>query len=109
MENEEILLAKASNWLPETNKYRLALLGKLAEECNELAAACTRCIIQGVDEREPQTAKVNRAWLEDEISDVQAMISHVITGFTLDHAKILYRKEIKFQFKAPWFNFLAKR
>jgi hypothetical protein len=72
-------LRDANPWHPIDDKVDLKHLGKLGEELSELAAASSkcatavcRCIIQGVDEAEPVTGKVNREWLEDEIADVQA-------------------------------------
>jgi hypothetical protein len=67
-----------SPWMPEQNRIRLAVLGKLVEECNELAARATRCIIQGIDERDPETERPNRAELEREIADVSACIETAV-------------------------------
>ena len=57
-------------WTPEKNAKILRLLGKLGEELGECSAAVSRCIIQGIDETEPVTNKLNRNWLTEEISDV---------------------------------------
>jgi hypothetical protein len=59
-------------WRPMTRPIDLKHLGKLGEESNELGAAISRCIIQGIDEREPVTGKPNRQWLAEEIADVLA-------------------------------------
>lgn len=59
-------------WHPINDPVLLKTLGKLGEEINECGAAVMRCIIQGVDEREPVTGKLNRDWLEEEIADAQA-------------------------------------
>lgn len=77
-------LRDANPWHPITDAVALKHLGKLAEECGELVAAISRCIIQGVDECEPTTGKVNRDWLEDEIADVTANIELVVEHFVLN-------------------------
>ncbi|MEQ1698169.1 MAG: hypothetical protein ABL901_20255 [Hyphomicrobiaceae bacterium] len=78
-------------WRPMTDALDLAHLGKLGEELNEAGAAVSRCIIQGIDEREPVTGKVNREWLEDEIADVLAGIDLVAFHFGLDPVCIALR------------------
>ncbi|WP_375599353.1 hypothetical protein [Devosia sp. Naph2] len=79
-----------SPWLPEQDRHRLAVLGKLAEECNELAGRAVRCIIQGLDEVDPDTGRTNRAELEREIADVEACLSQAQkrlgVAFDLDRA-----------------------
>lgn len=64
-------------WLPEQDRIRLAILGKLAEECNELAGRAARCIVQGIDERDPATGRTNREEMAREIADVYACIDTV--------------------------------
>lgn len=61
-------------WMPETDQHRLAALGKLAEECNELAGRASRSIIQGLDAIDPASGRTNREELEREIADVEACI-----------------------------------
>ena len=51
-------LRDANPWHPITDKVDLKYLGKLGEELNECGSAVSRCIIQGVDEREPVTGKL---------------------------------------------------
>lgn len=63
-----------SPWLPEQNRIRLAVLGKLIEECNELSARAARCIIHGLNEDDPDTGRPNHYELEREMSDVIACI-----------------------------------
>lgn len=65
MKTEDIPSTPPSDWQPITNKHDLAVLGKLGEEATELGSAIFRCIIQGLNEREPTTGKVNRQWLEE--------------------------------------------
>ena len=85
------MLKKLNPWQPITNALDLKHLGKLAEECGELSAAVSRCIIQGVDEDEPVTGKSNRKWLEEELADVLANISLVSDHFEMDTDFIIAR------------------
>src|SRR5882672_195437 len=71
-------------WHPITNTVDLKHMGKLIEELNECSSAAARCIIQGIDQTEPTTSKVNRKWLEDEIADVLANINLVVDRFALN-------------------------
>lgn len=89
-------------WHPITDAVDLKHLGKLAEECGELVAAVSRCIIQGVDEAEPVTGKVNRQWLEDEIADVLANIALVEKRFGLDSSRMADRAERKMNHLRKW-------
>lgn len=82
-------------WHPMTDSLDLKHLGKLAEETGELSAAVSRCIIQGIDEAEPVTGKVNREWLEDELADVAANSLLVIERFGLDQQRMRERAERK--------------
>lgn len=66
--------APINPWQPEQDRYRLAALGKLAEESSELSARAARCIIHGLDEKDPDTGKLNRIELANEIADVAACL-----------------------------------
>jgi len=92
----------ANPWHPITDTIDLKHLGKLGEECNELGSAVSRCIIQGVDEAEPVTGKLNRDWLEDEIADVEANIELVKRRFDLDRDRIFRRRIKKMLFLGKW-------
>jgi hypothetical protein len=89
-------------WHPITDTVDLKHLGKLGEECNELGSAVSRIIIQGVDEAEPVTGKINREWLEDEIADVEANIELVKRRFSLDRNRIHRRRIRKMLHLAKW-------
>lgn len=95
-------MSDANPWHPIDNKVDLKHLGKLAEETCELGSAVARCIIQGVDEAEPVTGKVNRQWLEDEIADVTANIALVSEHFRLDHERIFQRVLRKMKHLRQW-------
>lgn len=86
---------KYNPWHPMTNAIDLKHLGKLAEECGELSSAISRCIIQGVYEKEPETKKQNKQWLTEEIADVFANINLVISHFDLDEEFITKRAKDK--------------
>jgi NTP pyrophosphatase (non-canonical NTP hydrolase) len=91
-------------WHPITDAVDLKHLGKLGEECGELSSAIARCIIQGIDEAEPVTGKVNREWLEDEIADVLANIRLVSERFKLDESRMARRADRKQQHLRQWHN-----
>jgi hypothetical protein len=95
-------------WVPMTRPIDLKHLGKLGEELNECGAAVMRCIIQGIDEAEPVTGKVNRKWLEDEAADVLANIDLVIEHFGLDAGRISERVVRKQAHLRGWHSMLAE-
>jgi len=66
-----------SPWFPEQDRVRLAVLGKLIEELNEMSARAARCIIHGLDETDPDTGRLNRDELAREAADVKACL-HVL-------------------------------
>lgn len=80
-----------SPWVPMSSPIDLKHLGKLAEEINEAGAAISRCIIQGIDEKEPVTGVVNRVWLQNELADVLAGIELCVEHFGLDAATMTTR------------------
>lgn len=99
---------EAADWFPITDPLHIGMLGKLAEETGELSAAIARCLIQGMNGAEPTTFKINRQWLQEEISDVIAMMAFVRNEFNLDEVEISKRVHRKIEFKTPWFGYLAR-
>lgn len=98
-------------WHPMTTPIDLKHVGKLGEETCELGAAIFRCVIQGVEEAEPVTGKVNRVWLEEEIADVLANIELVIQHFGLDAApggRIHQRRNRKIEHLRGWHSMLTQ-
>lgn len=89
-------------WKPETRPRALAVLGKLGEEGGELVSAVNRCIIQGVDECEPVSGKLNRRWLTEEIADVLASVDRAIEYFRLDTLIISARRQRKYTHLSSW-------
>jgi hypothetical protein len=89
-------------WLPMIDSVDVKTLGKLGEECSELATAIFRCLIQGIDEREPVTGKLNRDWLRDEIADTLCNINLVCARFALDDSAIIERVTRKRDHLTAW-------
>lgn len=94
-------------WQPETDSLSLAILGKLAEELGEGSAAVARCIIQGIDEREPVTGKLNREWLEDELADIEAQIAVAKARFLLDGDRMAQRTARKVEHVRSWHKMIG--
>ncbi|MBU6246491.1 MAG: hypothetical protein KGN77_01945 [Xanthomonadaceae bacterium] len=109
METNDIPSSGPTDWQPIGDKHDLAVLGKLGEEAAELAGICFRCIIQGLDEAEPRTGKVNRVALTEEIADVTAMIDAAVQRLRLSEVEISRRVVRKSIYKKPWFDSLAAR
>jgi NTP pyrophosphatase (non-canonical NTP hydrolase) len=95
-------LGNINPWHPITNPVDLKHLGKLVEECGELASIGSRCIIQGVDEAHPVTGVINKAALTEEIADVTANMSLVIDHFRLNMLFIQERAERKKDLLRTW-------
>ena len=93
-------------WVPMTDPIDVKHIGKLAEELGEAGSAAARCLIQGIDECEPVTGKLNRRWLEDEIADVRANIDLVVEHFKLDTVHIATRAEGKKDRLRRWHQML---
>jgi hypothetical protein len=93
-------------WRPMSNPLDLKHLGKLIEELNEAGSAASRCLIQGIDEREPITGKLNREWLEDELADVMANIDLVVARFGLDRLRMMDRAGRKKTHLKGWHSML---
>lgn len=89
-------------WVPITNLLDLKHLGKLGEELGELSAAVARCIIQGLDGKEPVTGKSNRLWLEEEVADVAANLQLVVDHFHLSADFIHDRATRKAELLGSW-------
>jgi hypothetical protein len=91
-----------NKWVPTTNLMELRRLGKLGEELGELSNVASRCIIQGLDETDPGTGRVNRDRLLDELADVAAQIDCTITAFKLNAAHFGQRRRAKRDQMAEW-------
>lgn len=91
-----------SPWHPIKDSIDLKTLGKLLEELGELTSAVSRCIIQGPEESEPVTGKLNRHWLEDEIADVLAGIKLTTDRLGLNSLIIASRMQKKMDRLREW-------
>lgn len=72
-----------TKWTPTTDLMMLRRMGKLLEELAELSNVAARCIIQGVDETDPGSGKVNRQRLVEEIADVYAQLDVTVNMLDL--------------------------
>lgn len=99
---EKVWIDNPSPWHPMTDPVDLKHLGKLAEELAEAGSAVARCIIQGIDEKEPSTGKLNRQWLQDELADVLCNIWLVVDRFGLDNDAMNARTAKKAQHLKQW-------
>ena len=104
---KQVIEGPPSAYHPMTREIDLKHLGKLVEELCECTAAVSRCIIQGIDESEPVTGKLNREWLEDECADVLANIQLVIEHFRLNPAAMAKRTIAKKTHLRKWHEMLA--
>ncbi len=107
MDTQDIPATPPSDWQPITDRHDLAVLGKLGEETCELGSALFRCVIQGIDECEPRTLKVNREWVTEEVADVLAMATIAIQRLGLNVTAIQERRDRKIAYKEPWFAALS--
>jgi NTP pyrophosphatase (non-canonical NTP hydrolase) len=86
----------------------LRRLGKTLEELSELSAVVARVIIQGIDERDPSSRKLNRRRLEEELGDVLAQIELLCDHYKLNGGFIVARSEEKVQQMEQWEQLLEK-
>lgn len=107
MEDKDLTAPVPHKWVPETDPVRCAVLLKLIEEAGELVSAASRCLMQGIDEREPVTGKLNREWLEDELADVYALASLVRDTERLNVIRMLERTKRKRAMKLAWLKLLG--
>jgi len=93
---------KLTKWTPTTDLMMLRRMGKLIEELGELSNVAARCIIQGIDEVDPGTGKVNRQRLHDELADVLAQVHCTIETLGLSSTGIAERRNDKIAQMAEW-------
>ena len=91
-----------TKWTPTTNLHMLRRMGKLGEELAELSNVSNRIIIQGIDEVDQGSGKVNRFRLEQEIADVLAQCACCIKELNLDKEYIDHRVADKISQMAEW-------
>ena len=97
-----------NKWTPTTSLMMLRRMGKLQEELAELANVAARCIIQGIDEVDPGTGKVNRDRLVDELADVLTQCRYTIHKLGLDEDRIEARANIKWGQMDEWESMFSR-
>lgn len=90
----------------ETDAFRLRRLGKALEEMGELVSVLARCIIQGVDEVDPSSKKVNLQRMEEETADVLTQVACLIDAFKLDPERLAVRATDKKTSMDKWEDLL---
>lgn len=95
-------MAKMNKWTPTTDLMMLRRMGKTSEELGELQTVVARCVIQGIDEIDPGSGKVNRQRLLDEIADVYAQLDCTVDALGLDINAIMKRRAVKNDQMAEW-------
>jgi NTP pyrophosphatase (non-canonical NTP hydrolase) len=95
-----------SPWIPMSDPLDIKHIGKLGEETGELSTVIFRCLIQQMDQTNPDDGKINKQWLEEEIADVLANIGLCKKHFNLniDPERIKRKK----QMLKTWHGMLAK-
>lgn len=93
-------------WRPMSKPIDQKHIGKLIEELGEATSAAARCLIQGIDEKEPITHKLNRDWLSEELADVLANIDLVVEHFGLDRTRMAVRVDRKKTHLRGWHSML---
>lgn len=106
MDTKDIPSSGPSDWRREPSERRNALLGKLAEEASELATRCSRAMIQGLNELDPDSGRSNLDHLQDEIADVRAISQLAVEFLALDSALMRDRQYLKYHYKLPWIEAL---
>ena len=93
---------KITKWIPTTDLMMLRRMGKLIEEISELSAVASRIIIQGIDEIDPSTGRVNKDRLIDEIADVVAQCETTVEVLKLPLHRIVDRIAVKKGYMREW-------
>jgi hypothetical protein len=93
-----------TKWTPTTDLMMLRRMGKLIEELAELSNVAARCIIQGIDETDPGSGKVNRQRLIEEIADVYAQLDTTVSILELSRWQIEKRVNDKTNQMKEWEN-----
>ncbi len=97
-----------SPWVPEPDPLTHQMVGKLGEECAELAKECFRTLIQGFNEKDPVTGELNRTKLVKEMGDVESKLT-AIRAYLLtkeERTMATLRRHEKWEYHQPWWAFL---
>lgn len=98
-----------SPWVPMSDPVDIAVTGKFIEEVCEAGARAARCLIQGMDELDPDKQVSNRLLMRDEVADIFASSNNLINHFKLDVGEIAKRSARKQKQKVKWFKFLKDK
>lgn len=93
---------KIAKWMSESDPHKVRRLGKTLEELGELIAVLARCLIQGSEEIDPGTGRVNHDRLEDEMADVTAQMKLTAVSFQADTLLMDLRIEQKIREMREW-------
>jgi hypothetical protein len=93
---------RMTKWVPTTDLMMLRRMGKTLEELGELVSVAARCIIQGIDEVDPGSGKINRDRLIDETADVLAQCQENIDRLGLSRERIEARSCTKRGYMQEW-------
>lgn len=96
-----------SPWVPMSDPVDIKVVGKNMEELGEAITALARALIQGIDGTEPSTGKVNRQWVQDELSDVGATSAITAGHFSLNAEAMGERMDRKRNFLGRWLKMMS--
>lgn len=101
-----------------TGPVVLPPLGPFADETRRLlsfgrllgiaGAAVARCVIQGIDEREPVTGKLNRDWIRESLVIVSATIPTLVATLNFDATAMARRRARKLAHLKQWHGMLEE-
>lgn len=94
---------KYEMWIPTQDIIAQKIMGKFLEEGGESISAVARALIQGIDGKEPTSGKPNRVWVEDELADLWALMTHLEQYYDLDLDRMAQRTEVKYNRLSEWF------
>lgn len=88
-------------------------LVRFGMQLGNAGAAVSRCIIQGIDEREPVTGKLNRQWLEETLGELLAamprLLAHLDRNDVTALARMARRRNRKTAHLQQWHGMLEDR
>lgn len=96
-----------SPWVPMTNPRDIKVIGKNIEELCEAGAAAARCLIQGINETEPSSGRLNKTWYANELADVAATSRISMEHFGMDRGSIDERIRRKYAFLMRWLGMMS--
>lgn len=86
----------------------LPRLFRFGQRMGVAGAAVSRCIIQGIDEREPVTGKLNRDWLCESLVEIISTIPPIVASLNLDRKAMDLRCGRKMAHLRQWHGMLEE-